>query len=221
MEGGPSDLADIQSKRVTQIFYIDGRHHTITDSWDDAGSDHSLGVTWTGITMFWDHNAPPEVTQAEVDANRVVGPKAESVDAGTVDRSKPYSGVEPPKPLMPDDNVEYRRRIKDGVWCVVDQAGRMYPVDNVGQRWYKPKPGEDKRDWNKRAPDLPRRVWNLMTNAEKRNHWNIIWSAEDAAKKKQDESSPSSSSTSGLPDAATPVAQIEHILQNPYFSVVL
>ena len=49
---------------------------TVCQGDNEAGCDNSLGVSWTGVTMFLNHDAPPEVTQEEIDASRVVGPKA-------------------------------------------------------------------------------------------------------------------------------------------------
>ena len=74
-----------------------------------------------------------------------------------VDRTQPYRGEEP-KPIDGAGEGTFERGT-DGAWKLRDAAGRLYPVDNIGKRWYKPKSDDKKAKWtiHTRRPEIPNR----------------------------------------------------------------
>ena len=57
VDGGPN-VEQLHPTRSTHMFFSNGFVRNITDEWTDANPNESQGMTWTGMTIFTQRDAP-------------------------------------------------------------------------------------------------------------------------------------------------------------------
>ena len=94
------------------------------------------------MTTFYDIDAPEPGGSEEPPLTQDYKPPEHRLDIEDIDRTKPYTGDDPPQPPHPTDMSTFKKRPSDGAWCKVDASGRWYPVDRLGVRLHKKNPNK-------------------------------------------------------------------------------
>ena len=146
----------------------DGVTRFIEDDWSKDSDWKEAESRWTGVTTLRERGAGTS-TPVDTEPSAPKDVKPEGDPSVPIDRSRPWNGPEPPKPLL-DLGQRFVRRV-DGVWCKPDASGRLYPVDAVGERWMKPLAEDRPFDFNRRPPDVSTHVWISLRPSERKKWW--------------------------------------------------
>ena len=193
------------------MFFSNGVVRNINDEWTGATPDESQGMTWTGLTIFTQQDAPAPVLEPGQPGAGLGGVRdgsssassggraAGTFDPKLIDTDKPWDGDTPPVPLPGAGfDLKFERR-PDGVWCRRRGNG-MYPVDRNGEQWnksrvYKP---DGSINYDRKPPEINASFWwGKFSNVARKKYWTALWEEQPHLKPPRQ---PKAAGESGQPD---------------------